>query len=294
MPSALKKEMAFRTGVVMSDHLGFILGGVRSLEEQDDAHTVLLQWTGPGTQMGRKMLGWTSGACCFVEQPKRNLLVVGEDGDYFVFVNGDDHEGLITPNDPDTGPFSGVYTVDGCAYAIGMAGTVYKWLGRATWVNAAQGMSENVDLQAIAGFASDEMYAVGWEGAMWKWDGATWTPIDSVTNVILTAVCCAPDGAVYICGQNGIVIKGRHDRWQVIDHQSTSEDLWDVHAFNGRIYLASYTGLFTLDQDQLTLVPFIGDMPSTCYHLRSRGRQLWSIGREDLFSHDGAAWTRLL
>ena len=296
MSASLKKDkdIAFRTGIVISGSLGFIRGGIRALEEDDDAHTVLLQWTGSTGQLGRKTLSWTSGSCCFVEYPKRNLLVVGEDSDYFVFLNGDRHEGRIASDDTDVGPFSGVYTVSGHAFAVGMAGTVYRWLGKANWVDAAQGLSKDIDLQAIAGFASDEMYAVGWEGAIWMWDGATWMPIDSVTNVILTAVCCAHDGMVYICGQNGTVIKGRHDNWQIIDHQSTSEDLWDVHAFDGRIYLASYTGLFTLDQDQLTLVPFGGDAPGTCYHLRSAMGQLWSIGREDVFSYDGTRWSWLI
>ncbi len=51
--------------------------------------------------------------------------------------------------------------------------------------------------EAIDGYSSEALYAVGWAGEVWKFDGAKWSQAPKLTDAVLTAVCCAPDNVVY-------------------------------------------------------------------------------------------------
>ena len=65
---------------------------------------------------------------------------------------------------------------------------------------------ENAGFEDICGFNLTEVYAVGWNGEIWQWEGVRWIDRPSPTNLILTGVCCGTDGNVYACGQNGTLI----------------------------------------------------------------------------------------
>jgi hypothetical protein len=106
-------------------------------------------------------------------------------------------------------------------------------------------------------------------------------------------VFCAWDGEVYICGQRGILLKGRGARWEVIEQQETQEDLWDLQWFNGKLYLSTTRMLYTLEGDRLERVETGDEIAGSCYHLDAADGILWSIGAKDILQFDGQEWTRI-
>ncbi len=152
---------------------------------------------------------------------------------------------------------------------------------------------ENAGFEDICGFGGEEIYAVGWNGEIWQWNGTRWANYASPTNLILTGACCGGDGKVYVCGQNGTLIRGRSDTWELIEFENVTEDFWDVCWFKGRLYVSSMTMLFIVTNGELLPVDFGADSPATYGRLTEAENVLWSIGSADVFSFDGTAWARV-
>ncbi|HZN62452.1 MAG TPA: hypothetical protein VFC90_08620 [Planctomycetota bacterium] len=234
---------------------------------------------------------WKGVAACVVKKPTEKFVAVGEDGEVFTYVGGKVTEEKITPKPK---VLRGVGVVDGLAVACGMKRQVYRRDGEATWtaMHAPAPDKGNAGFEAVSGFSSKELYAVGWNGEIWEWNGKKWVNRASPTNLILTGVCCAGDGKVYVCGQNGTLLRGRHDTWKVVDLGDFNQDFWAVHEFKKRIYLATMKALYLLGDDGLEPVDFGDDAPATCYRLTDAEGVLWSVGSGDVFSFDGATWKR--
>ena len=145
--------------------------------------------------------------------------------------------------------------------------------------------------ESIDGFAQDDLYAVGDDGEIWHFDGATWRACDSPTNQNLADVRCI-DGKAWICGDRGIVLCGDKDGWQVVwDKKAPSENWWSLEHFVGKTYLAGNEFLGVLEDGQIDEVDVGLKEEITTMVLHARDGVLWSIGEEDILSWDGSRWT---
>ncbi|KAB8198840.1 hypothetical protein FKV24_000050 [Lysobacter maris] len=148
--------------------------------------------------------------------------------------------------------------------------------------------------ESVDGYSSREIYTVGWEGEIWRFDGSQWQPARSLTDLALHKVVCAPDGTVYAAGSEGVVIAGRGNQWRLVEHGVTEEDIWGLAWFGGALYLSTMQMLYRLDRERLVAVDFGDcDMPSTCHHLSAADGVLWSIGAQDVMQFDGSEWSRI-
>jgi hypothetical protein len=68
-----------------------------------------------------------------------------------------------------------------------------------------------------------ELYAVGWQGEIWHYDGEKWHQLPSPTKLVLVDVCCAGDGTVYACGREGLLLKGRDQTWEIVEPPGTPQ-----------------------------------------------------------------------
>jgi hypothetical protein len=140
------------------------------------------------------------------------------------------------------------------------------------------------------------MYAVGWGGEIWWFDNASWRKVDSPTSANLTAVCCATNGEVYIVGHNGIMLRGRHDTWSVID-TDRKENLRDVAYYNRTIYVTTDFRILKIVDDKLVNDANFADssdLPATCLHILTSADGLISLGTKDMFRLKNTQWERLV
>ncbi len=284
------EELQLRTGVLLNEHQGVILAGHNTLEEEDVAHTIEFMWRRDSEWAGRSH-PWTGAAVGYAPQPIDRGVSLGENGDFHTWGNRGESSGRVAEH----GIFRSVKTVGRHAYAVGMSATIYRYTSVDLWERLNLSLPRDLNFESITGFSEEEMYAVGWKGAICRIGQQDASLVDSPTNLILTDACCGDDGFVYCCGQNGIILKGRDQQWDVIPQEETQEDFWSVVSFRGNIYISSASFLYTLEQGRLQMVSFGADIPRSCYHLSTSGENyLWSIGPQDLMGYDGNTWDRIL
>jgi hypothetical protein len=235
-------------------------------------------------------LTWNAVGMCVVKLPTERLVVVSADGIVRSYGGGKEFDEQIQgPSD-----LRACATIDGYAFVCGMGREVFVRRGEGMWtsMHAPSSAADIVGFEAIAGFSKDELYAVGWEGEIWRFAKGKWTDCGSPVNVVLSGVCCAPDGTVFACGQKGALVRGKKDGWEVLTTQGLEEDFWDLRWFEGKLYVASMGYLYLLDGDQLVPVEFGMDPPSSFYRLTDADGVLWSMGQEAILSFDGKSWQR--
>jgi hypothetical protein len=230
----------------------------------------------------------------------QDLLVVGEWGQAAHFAGGAKTEHEIRTEKGEArnrGPLRRGALIERTPIVVGMDRQVYRWKGGATWETMEQGMPPSTDqvagFEAVGGFSLSDIYAGGWDGELRHYDGKTWRGIDSPTSSIIVNLCCAGDGNVYCCGRTGLLLRGRDDRWEVLELEGEPDDFWGIAWFQDRLYLSSMKAVYVLDGTTLTPVDF-GDVDvASFYHLTASKDHLWSVGPKDVLSFDGKAWTRI-
>jgi len=239
-----------------------------------------------------------------VQVPLRQGAYLGLTGHAFFWGAGDAHEEYIqTPSGSpeDIGMMRGIRAIEGKAYAVGMQRQVYRRDDLDRWVDLSPAIRPDpssgivCSFEAIDGFSAAELYACGRDGEIWWYDRGNWRQVASPTNMHLTNLVCAGDGNVYACGRVGVLLKGRHDRWEIIPQDLVAQDFWGIAWFGDRLYLATMNLVLELVDGALAPVVFGDDFPQTCFNLAVAldSSVMWSTGAKDVLSFDGTTWTRI-
>ncbi|KMK65246.1 hypothetical protein [Puniceibacterium sp. IMCC21224] len=197
------------------------------------------------------------------------------------------------------GPMRAITCAGDTLFAVGTALQAFRKRPSGDWEDISVGgtlfedYDENI-LEAVAGFAPDEVYAAGSEGIVWWFDGQAWTPIQCMTNAAFHAVTCAEDGVVYLCGQSGIIAKGRRDAFEVLDTEDDLIDLWGIALYDDTLYAAGFTMLLEMVDDVLEIEEIASDMADHFYDIVACDGVLWSFGMSDILRLDGDEWQRLI
>ncbi|WP_211243492.1 hypothetical protein [Chitiniphilus eburneus] len=148
----------------------------------------------------------------------------------------------------------------------------------------------------VAGFAEDDVYAVGGAGDVWHFNGKAWRQIDFPSNELLYTVCCAGDGNVYISGNGGSLWVGRNDRWKRLLEGGFSLPFKDSAWFAGRLWCGSDNGLWVLQDGKLINPP---DQPAAVRNasgvidVSPDGKVMLTASPHGAAIYDGKTWTLL-
>lgn len=295
------QNFSFVSGAIRQKDLGYVILSDDRAAESKIPLAGIVQWEPDGWGDGGQV-GWRTAGVAVVRKPIEQLCAVGEFGQALLLGSGDRHEETIGDDKRspgNRGPLRGVRLIGEHVYVVGMDRQVYRRDNVNRWIELDHGArpdpknKDTVGFEAVDGYSETEIYAVGWDGEIWQFDGHTWKRRNSPTNAVLVDVCCAGNGMVYACGRNGLVVRGRNDKWEVLELREFSEDIWSLAWYQERVYLASMENLFVLNGDQLEIVDMGKDRAKTCYDLVTGDGVLWSIGFKDAMAFDGKQWSRI-
>jgi hypothetical protein len=245
---------------------------------------------------------WTAIAMATFKRgsDRRVIVAAGPSGEIW--------ECRMTPMEESTGALSADDTViirnlsvvEDTIYAVGMSRRVFRRDAPHSWTPV--GPNAPVPQDTVAGFndlaaaSASEMYAVGWEGEIWLYDGKNWSQIDSPVSAHLRAACYAHDERIYAVGYNGTMVRGRRDHWEIIDTRRP-ENLMDVCAFDGKIYVVTDFEILVLTEEGLVPAQNFedpDDLPATCLHLLAAPDGVFSMGPKDVFLLIKDTWQRVV
>lgn len=163
-------------------------------------------------------------------------------------------------------------------------------------------VSERLDSQkpkvfwTLAGTSETSIYFGGerGRGLLYFWDGVRFAPCDLPTDKAIRDIIVAPDGTVWACGREGILLKGRGRRFEVVADLGPSARLASLAWFNDRLYVGASSGpnaLYVLDGQALE--PVETGIVEDAHTLQSVVGGLWVVGLKRLARFDGQAWEHI-
>lgn len=196
------------------------------------------------------------------------------------------------------GYVSQIREIGGELYICGMCRQVYKKKNR-NWVQIADSILAPIDsvdfsFESIDGSGYDNIYAVGWQGEIFHYNGEKWSKCDSPTNLDLNSVRCIDKETTYICGNNGLFLYGYGSNWNVIQDDEFDEDLWSVEIHKGTPYVAHRDGISKFDGSKLIRVDTKIKPGPDSGVLHANNQILWSFGNNDLSFYNGKKWKRVI
>lgn len=103
----------------------------------------------------------------------------------------------------------------------------------------------------IDGFSPTDLYAVGGDGDVWRFDGEHAQRVDFPSNLRLEAVCCGSDGKAYIGGIDGCLFAGRSDAWKEIKSPKLSLPIRFMRWFDDRLWVTNDYGVWWVEGNEL-------------------------------------------
>jgi hypothetical protein len=275
-----------------------VLAGYDEADEQDSPHTVLITTHEMDSHFDVNEINFTASHIACINTIDDYYIVMDKYGRYIVKKNEDVHEGDIFKENSMPGegrPIRSLRRINDHIYCVGMSDFIYKGSLDLQWSEIGKGIHGDGSIEAIDGFCDDELYAVGWNGMIWRYDGSMWYKVASPTNVILTDIRCASDGYAYCTGRSGVLLKGRHDEWEIAIDIEDMEDLWSVQDFEKSIYLSGISGIYRYTDNELEELDIesILEEGITRYKLFRSANSIVSMGNKDIIKYDGDKWMRL-
>lgn len=244
---------------------------------------------------------WDALALVNTTYPLKQLLVIGPHGHVHLTGSGDRHaekisDGLFSPIE--FGLLRGARTIEGLPVVCGMKKQVYirrdanKWECISKDIVGGEGVQ---GFEAIDGFSLNNMYAVGWNGEVWHYNGSNWSQKDIPVSELLVDVCCGGDGTVYILTRYGTLITGRGDSWRM---QKLTNSYVSLCWFQGILYAADFQNIYKYNTNGVFESVFYPGYHDTYTGLTfgklalGTGIML-SAGTKDWFSFDGTEWKKI-
>ena len=294
MPRNWTDSYTFLLGAVANPQLAFFVTHDDETAAERTPYSSFLtlrdgEWIDGGTRP------WPTVSVAAIPGDMVQLIALGEAGQIFLKGGGEEREELIVKTDegPATrGPMRCIRSVGGQTYAVGSDRQVYRRKGPSRWEAFDAGcrpesaMVEKpvekarpkkkpavrpktaplptpsrtaeqsaIGFEALDGYSPTELYAAGWKGEIWQYDGTKWQPRDSGLSDkdTITHVTCATDGVVYMAGDKGQLLCGRNEKWEKLS-SGISDAILGLRLFDGALYASTKKGLFKHDGGKLVAI----------------------------------------
>lgn len=227
----------------------------------------------------------------------RTLVLLGRDG----LVTIIDASGIMEEVvDVGSGNLFEIKKIGQTIYLCGSLQQVFRRT-QSGWVHHDQGIVQQRTADrspaffGMDGTAEDDIYCVGRNGVIAYFDGVKWSLFDSPTDVHLERVFCVGINEVYLCGRDGVFLKGSRDTWHILGDSDYREHFWGLAKFRNKVYVCSDKDLFSYDGKQLKKIKVDLGGEINFYRLSATENYLWATsGREDVYRFDGKTWERLI
>ncbi|WDH20457.1 hypothetical protein [Pseudomonas chlororaphis] len=221
------------------------------------------------------------------------IFIIGEQGEVARCDIDMSHEASeeIIEGPENYGPLVSIQSTRKGVYAVGMARQVYARDPSGEWsliskhiIDQGSPAQKLISLNSITQLENESLYAVGLEGEIWHTQNMHWKQSQSPTNVDLTEIAKLPSGDAIILGCSGVLLCGRDNIWEVIEHSSTTEDLISTATFRETSYISTERQLFTLDMNKnLQEIATPKNNTSFLPYLKACKDSLWIFGDRDVF-----------
>lgn len=297
MPKAsASNTLAFLSGCVQHKDSTWVIAQ-SEVPKSDAVDWWLVRWASTPSQWSRFELGFTATRLCFSLLPEPTLFVTGPAGKVLVVTAAEAVEETIDSSaegPQGRGPIRDVRSIGSGVYAYGMSRQVYRRIGPGQWSRFDSEVVSPLGTKSVCGFNSihgsseDTIYAVGFNGEIWRCINSVWQQMQSPTANTLRKVQVLKNDLVYAIGQMGVLLEGDGESWEQIGQ--TKDELWGMEWFNDRLYLSSSNFIYCLDRDR-QLVPIKLKGGTSCGYLHANDGVMWSFGAAHLlWTENGVDW----
>ncbi len=183
-------------------------------------------------------------------------------------------------------------------YVAGMARQVYRRsIDASDWKRVDHGMLvprdrlEVAGILAIDGTGPDDIYAVGFYGEIWHFNGNRWEKLHSPTNLKLECVRCVAPDLVYLAGARGMIFRGYKNNWELVEQSITEATFWGMEvAFDSVFFSSDQGAIFRLEGSDFDLVDHGIEGPLSTRSLHFNDNLLLSVGLWHAIAFDGKSW----
>lgn len=292
---------SYVVGAPISNDSGWLAVAMDDVAAQGIEHTAILKLTDGSFEsvclkmFRSKHVAWLPA--------RQEAIFVGDNGECAVITSdGGDHDEYVTRSQRsprNTGHIRAATKLGDDVIAVGMQRQVYRRLGSGQWVDMNLGIpspdsAQTSGFECVLAVSETEIYAAGWRGEVWLFEGDAWRRLESPTNRVITSLGLNPNGEVIACGRNGLLIAGRKDAWRLIGESACPDDLWSLAASSHVQFAAALRRLYTLNADGTAAVVNLDELGAETFgHLAATADVVWSLGEKDFLSFDGKQWSRI-
>ena len=169
-------------------------------------------------------------------------------------------------------------------------GDIYRFDGT-NWVVSASGALFGTQFLSVQGIANDNLFAVGTNGVIVRWNGTAWTAQTSGTARTLRSVWMENATTAYAVGDNGTALRWNGTAWSPLSTASTTQ-LNGVWGSGQRVIMVGNSGevlRFNGTAVSRETVPIADDLNAVA---GVPGGLITVVGDfGGILRYDGAAWT---
>lgn len=296
-----KSETALYYNEIASIEPDFVYlpGYLYIFDETDDEFTRLMRVHGDEWLHVFDMdeIAWS--ICAFTDAGgKRNCVMLGRDGGVKAYWGTFLEETKIQMA---PGKLFDVCHIGMTVFACGSLHQVF-FLSNGSWKVHDKGIVRdrktggNPAFLGMHGVNERDFYCVGRYGVIAHYDGSSYAFIDSPTNRHLERVYCRATNEIYVCGRDGVLLKGDGtSKWADINDVACEAHFWGVAEFQDEMYFCTDSEIFVYDGSKLSLVDINLDDSPSFYRMTATSKYLWATtGKDYVLRFDGSRWDKLI